>query len=170
MQGLCAVLSLLAALATPPATQQSAACSLLTSDDIEAATGAKVGISQPADYPIATGDTVHACLWSVPTQKGQVSLSLGRLPAGTTAEAIAKHNPGTDGMRAKHWAEEAKDFPDAWCSIMTPPASDKNAPMMSTCSGEVKGLLISVAFLSPTKKLTIAEAKSLLDKARARQH
>jgi hypothetical protein len=41
---------------------------------------------------------------------------------------------------------------------------------MSSCAGGMKGRILSIAFTSPTKALTIAQTKSLLDKAVARGH
>jgi hypothetical protein len=169
--GMLAVL--LAAVVWSDVGAQQSACSLLTSTDIEVATGAKPGVSHPSDYSVPAGsgksETVHICMWAVAPHKGQVSLSLGRLPAGgMSAETATKQNPGMDALRAAHWTEEAKSFGKAWCSVMTPPASQKNGLIMSTCSAEVKGMILSVTFTSPTKKLTIDQTKALLDKATGR--
>lgn len=166
-------LILLLALTWRSAAQQSSACSLLTLGDIEAATGLKAGTPHPSDYPITEGstkaDTVHACMWPITAEQGQLILSIGRLPAGMSAEVVTKHNPGIDALRAAHWTEEAKDFANGWCSIFTPPASQTHGLMMSTCSAEVKGTILSLVFTSPTRKLSIAQAKALLDKASGRQ-
>ncbi len=42
--------------------------------------------------------------------------------------------------------------------------------MMSSCSGAVKGKVLSIVFMSPSKALTIDQAKTLLDKAVGRLH
>lgn len=164
------VLGLVAALASPAAAEQSSACSLLSPTDIEVATGGKVGVSQPGDYDVPGGPnkslTVLSCTWTVPSHRGQVVISW--FPGPATDEDIAKmakNNAGTDALRAAHYKEEAKDFRNAWCSIMTPPASTKDGLMMSTCTGGVKGQVLSIVFTSPTKALTIDQAKVLLDKA-----
>jgi hypothetical protein len=169
------VLSLIALFASPVAAQQSSACSLLAPGDIEVATGAKAGATHPSDYEIPVGPnkslTVPSCTWTVPTHQGQVVISLG--PGAASDEdtvKMAKNNPGTDALRAAHYKEEAKDFPNAWCSIMTPPPSTKDGVMMSTCSAGVKGKVLSIVFMSPSKTLTIDQAKALLDKAGGRLH
>jgi len=41
---------------------------------------------------------------------------------------------------------------------------------MSACAGGVKGQALSITFTSPTKTLTIDQAKALLDKAGGRLH
>jgi len=169
------VLSLIAVLTSPAAAQQSSACSLLTPGDVEVATGAKVGATQPSDYEMPIGPnknmTVPSCTWTVPTYQGGVVISVGPgLPSDKDTIKMAKNNPGTDGLRAAHYKEEAKDFPNAWCSIMTPPPSTKDGVMMSTCSAAVKGKVLSIVFMSPSKTLTIDQAKALLDKAGGRLH
>jgi len=171
MKPLGLVLALLVALTRFAAAQQSA-CSLLTAADIQGAIGTKPSEPHPRDMdvPGGKGEKVLACLWSVPADKGQVAVSLGHLPPNMSAATAAKKNPGIDALRSAKYKEESKDFSDASCSIMTPPASEKQGLNMSSCAGGVKGMLLSVAFTSPTKKLTIAQAKTLLDKAVARGH
>jgi hypothetical protein len=70
-----------------------------------------------------------------------------------------------DGLKAKHWTEERQAFSSGWCSIMTPPASEKDAPIMSGCMAEAKGIAIAVTYLDPKQKLALDKAKALLDKA-----
>jgi hypothetical protein len=149
---------------------QSSACSLLTAADIQAATGTKPSAPHPMDMDVPghKGDKVLACLWSVPADQGQVAVSLGHLPPNMSAETAARQNPGIDALRAAHYKEESKAFGDAWCSILTPPATQKQGLIMSSCGGGMKGKILSIAFTSPTKALTIAQSKSLLDKAVAR--
>ncbi len=171
MKPLGLVLVLLIALTRLAAAQQSA-CSLLTAADIQGAIGTKPSEPHPMDMDVPghKGERVLACLWSVPADKGQVAVSLGHLPPGMSAQTAAKKNPGVDALRSAKYKEESKDFSDAWCSIMTPPASEKQGIIMSSCAGGVKGQILSVAFTSPTKALTITQAKGLLDKAVARGH
>lgn len=172
MKPLGLALGLLIALTRVGVGQQSSACSLLTATDIQAATGTKPSEPHPMDMdvPGGKGDKVFACLWSVPADQGQVAVSLGHLPPNMSAVTAAKKNPGIDALRSARYKEESKDFSDAWCSIMTPPATEKQGVNMSSCAGGAKGMILSVAFTSPTKKLTIAQAKALLDKAVARGH
>ncbi|MEP6692222.1 MAG: hypothetical protein ABJD07_13765 [Gemmatimonadaceae bacterium] len=151
------------------ATQQAAACSLLTASDIEVALGAKASAPVPSEMAMSTAPnspTAHNCMWSVAAIQGGLTLGMMTpLPPDGSVPALFKHNPGIDLLKAKHWTEEKKEFgSNAWCSIMTPPASDK-APIMSSCSAGVKGVLLSVTLLSPAKKLSIDQAKALLDKA-----
>jgi hypothetical protein len=80
---------------------------------------------------------------------------------------MSKSNVGTDAIKKANYTVVAKDFPQAWCSIMTPPPSDKDGVMLSACTGGVKGQALSITFMSPTKALTIDQAKALLDKASA---
>jgi hypothetical protein len=171
MRPLGLVLGLLIA-STRVAGAQQSACSFLTAADIQGAVGTKPSEPHPMDMdvPGKKGEKVLACLWSVPAHKGQVAVSLGHLPPGMSAQMAAKKNPGIDALRSARYKEESREFSDAWCSIMTPPASEKQGVIMSSCAGGVKGQILSVAFTSPTKALTIAQAKSLLDKAAARGH
>jgi len=99
-----------------------------------------------------------------------VVISTARLPANTTlAQALLASNPGIDAMKAQHWTEERKDFPNVMCSILTPPASQREPMFLSSCSAVAHGMVLSIAFMSPTKKLTIDQVKTLLDKAIAGQ-
>ncbi|HEY7637002.1 MAG TPA: hypothetical protein VH763_15740 [Gemmatimonadales bacterium] len=170
MKSLGLVLGLLILLPRVGAAQQSA-CSLLTAAEIQAATGTKPSEPHPmdTDVPGKKGERVLACLWSVPAHQGQVALSLGHLPPNMSAADAARQNPGIDALRKAHYKEESRAFSDAWCSILTPPAGEKQGTILSSCAGGVKGKILSVAFTSPTKALTIAQAKTLLDKAAARR-
>jgi hypothetical protein len=73
-----------------------------------------------------------------------------------------------DALRAQKWTEESKDFGNAWCAVMSPPASAKPPMYMSACAAAPKGLVLSVTYISPTKKLSIDQTKALTDKAAAR--
>ena len=70
-----------------------------------------------------------------------------------------------DALRANHYSEESRDFGGSTCSAMTPPASAKGGINMITCTAAAKGMLVSVVFTSPTKKLSIDQTKTLLDAA-----
>ncbi len=145
------------------------ACSLLISSEIDAATGAKAGAGTPSEMNVPTGqgkqETMYACWWPIAAQKAQVVVSMSRLPPGQSAQAIAKQNPGMDALRANHYSEESRDFGGSTCSAMTPPASAKGGINMITCTAAAKGMLVSVVFTSPTKKLSIDQTKTLLDAA-----
>lgn len=170
-------LILLALLTSPAAAEEKSACSLLTSSDIEAVSGGKVSASQPLHFDdIPTGRKlvkVLGCLLGV-SPVGQVALSwfVGPLTDNEIAQLIkmTKDNPGTADLKKANYKETAKDFPQAWCSTYTPPASAKDGMPMSTCVGGAKGQGLSLTFMSPSKALTIDQTKALLDKAASRVH
>jgi hypothetical protein len=169
-------LFLIVALVSPAAAEERSACSLLTSSDTESVTGGKMGVSQPLRFDdIPAGPNriikVSGCLFSVPTDSGQITISwfLGPITDEEIAQLIkmTKANVGTDGLRKANYKEVSKDFPHVWCSTLTPPASAKDGMPMSSCSGGVRGHGLSIAFMSPTKALTIDQVKALFDKVGA---
>ena len=176
MPPLSFALFLIAALVSPASAEEGSACSLLTSSDSESVTGGTTGVSQPLKFDdIPTGPNriikVTGCLFSVPTHRGQISISwfLGPITDEEIAQLIkmSKNNVGTDGLRKANYKEESKDFPLAWCSTFTPPTSAKDGMPMSSCSGGVRGHGLSITFMSPTKALTTNQAKALFDKVSA---
>ena len=171
-------LVLFALLTSPVAAEEKSACSLLTSNDIEAVSGGKVSASQPIHFDdIPSGQKVVkvlGCMWGVSTM-GQISISwfVGPLTDDEIAQLIkmTKDDPGTNDLKKANYKETAKDFPHAWCSTYTPPATALKGGMpMSTCVGGAKGHGLSLAFMSPSKPLTIDQTKALLDKAASRVH
>jgi hypothetical protein len=175
MLPLILALILAAAITSTASADPSSACSLLTPGDIEAVTGGKVSATQPLqfdDIPAGPNKSVKVlgCMWGVSTM-GQITVSWFHGPL--TGEEIAqlikmtKSNPGVDDLKKANYKEVSKDFPQAWCSIMTPPASAKDGLPLSACTGGVKGQGLSITFMSQTKALTIDQAKALLDKAAA---
>jgi hypothetical protein len=149
------------------AQKKSSACSLLTAADINAAVAGKVGEPHETNMgvsPEAASKTMGNCMWKVGDQ-GMVSV--GVMPAAKGAareEGLAKINGVYEGLKAKHWTEERQDFSNGWCSVMTPPASEKDTPIMSGCMAEAKGMAIGVTYLDPKQKLAPDKAKRLLDK------
>ena len=171
-------LVLFALLTSPAAAEEKSACSLLTSSDIEAVVGGKPTAAEPIRFDdIPSGKkTVKAygCMWGVSTM-GQVSVSWfeGPLTDAEIAQLIkmTKDNPGTADLKKANYKETVKDFPQAWCSTYTPPASaDKGGMPMSVCAGGAKGQGLTLTFMSPRKTLTIDQTKALLDKAASRVH
>ena len=75
-----------------------------------------------------------------------------------------------DQMKAQHWTEEKQDFANGSCSVMTPPAGTKDAPIMAQCFAEARGKGVMVNFMSGTRKPTLVKMKSLLDRAVAHLH
>jgi hypothetical protein len=168
--GVIAVLATLGARAESP----GAACALLTQADIDAVTGAKSGQGHPMDQDIAGAAgqhvTAYACLWPLPGASGQMLASIGPLPPGQTAKSLNTKNPGVDALRAQHYTEESKDFGDINCGAYTAPASVKDGLGMTFCAAGRSGKVVSVTYMSPAKKLSIEQAKALIDKALARVH
>jgi hypothetical protein len=171
---LLATVAALAAASVRAVDAPGAACALLTQGELDAVTGAKSGSANPMDQDVAAAQgqhvMMHACLWPVSSVHGQVAVSLAPLPPGQSAQSLAKNNVGMDALRAKHYTEEVKDFGNATCSTMTPPASDKDALAMSACTAVARGKIVSVTYMSPGKTLSIEQTKALLDKAVARVH
>ena len=171
-------LILVAALASSAAAEDTSACSLLTSTDIEAVTGGKVTASQPLqfdDMPAGPNRIIKVvgCLWGV-NPIGQVTMSWfgGPLTNDEIAQLITmtKSNPGTDAIKKANYKETVKDFPQASCSTLTPPISAKDGMPMSNCVGGIKGHGISLVFQSPSTALTIDQTKALFDKAGSHLH
>ena len=165
-----AVLGMLIALAGTDlaAQEESSTCSLLTAADINAAIAGKVGEPHRTDMGVSPGaasKTMGNCMWKVGDQG---MMAVGVMPAAKGAEreaGLAKLNEVYDGLKAKHWTEERQEFSNGWCSVMTPPASEKDTPIMSGCMAEAKGNAIAVTYLDPKQKLALDKAKALLDKA-----
>ncbi len=161
-------------LASPVAAEESAACSLLTSSEVEAATGGQVTATEPMQLDdIATDPDrimkVLGCMWGVSGPMGQLTITWfqGPLTDDEIAQLITvnKNNTDIDDMRKAHYREASKDFPAAWCSTLIPSASDKRDLLLSTCAGGVNRQGLSITFSSPTTSLTIDQAKALFDKA-----
>jgi hypothetical protein len=161
------VVSLGVVLAFEVTQQQSSVCSLLTAAEIGAVAGSKAGEGQPGGSPNAQNGQMTMCMWSVPAQTGGMTLSTGALPPGTSATTIAKQSTGM--LRGAKYTIVEKDYDTIWCSVATPPASDKSAPILTTCAGGAKGRVFSLSFMSGTKKLALDETKALLEKAIGRQ-
>jgi hypothetical protein len=113
------VLSLIALFTSPAVAEQSSACSLLTSSDIEVVTGGKMGVTQPLhfdDVPAGPNRSmkVLGCLYAVPSQQGQIAISWFTGPV--TDEDIAKlitmskNNVGTDALRKANYKESQRIF------------------------------------------------------------
>ena len=143
-------------------------CALLTSGEVVAAVGG-TGQSQESNIVIpegpSKGETLGGCMWAAYNQ-GMVSISMIRAPQGAQREAgLAKLRDGFQRLKAKGWTEEKKEFTNAKCALMTPPASpEKDIPVMTGCVAEAKGVAISVGYMGRTS-VPIEKVKTLLDKA-----
>ena len=143
-------------------------CALLTSGEVVAAVGG-TGQSQESNIVIpegpSKGETLGGCMWAADNQ-GMVSISMIRAPQGAMREAgLAKLGEAFQRLKAKGWTEEKKEFSNAKCALMTPPASSKkDIPVMTGCFAEAKGMGISVGYMGRTS-VPIEKVKTLLDKA-----
>ena len=146
-------------------------CALLTSGEVVAAVGG-TGQSQESNIVIpegpSKGETLGGCMWAADNQ-GMVSISMIRALQGAQREAgLAKLRDGFQRLKAKGWTEEKKEFSNAKCALMTPPASaKKDIPVMTGCFAEAKGMAISVGYMGKTS-VPIETVKTLLDKALGR--
>ena len=163
MKSLSAVVGLVLVISAFDVRQKGSACSLLTAAEIGTIVGAKVGEPQPGGPAAGSG-----CMWPVQADRGGLSLSVAPLPPGTTGAAITKKNAGMDALKGAKYTFVEKDYPNAYCSIASPPASQKDGVYLSSCGGGT-GTVVSVAYMSATKKLTLEQVKALFDKALSRQ-
>lgn len=143
-------------------------CALLSSGEVVAAVGG-TGQSQESNIIIpegpSKGETLGGCMWAADDQ-GMVSISMIRAPQGAMREAgLAKLREAFQRLKDKGWTEEKKEFSNAKCALMTPPASSKkDVPVMTGCFAEAKGMGISVGYMGRTS-VPIEKVKTLLDKA-----
>ena len=157
------------------AEQKMHACALLTSGEVGSAIGeGQVGQSQESDIVIpegpSKGKTMGVCMWPIHDRQSMVSVNIIPVSQGAQrAEGLAKFKEAFDKLKAKGWTEEKKEFGKSTCVIMTPPSSEKNAPILTSCITEAKGMGISVVSMSK-KKVSMEKVKTLLDKALGRIH
>ncbi len=103
------------------------------------------------------------CAWLV--RQTSVSLAVIRAPRGPEREAgLAKLRQVFEGLKAKGWREEKKDYPNAKCVVMTPPPSEEKMPKSTGCFGEAKGMAISVGAYTTATGFPPEKVKALLDK------
>ena len=171
------IATLFSALILTPSSSYAAqapahACTLLTVAEIGSAVGGQVGSSQESSITIpngpSKGQTMAGCMWKV-GDRDMVSINVIPALQGAEREAgLAGLNKVFEGLKAKGWTEDKRTIGNARCSVMTPPASQKDVPLMSGCMAEAKGLALSVGSMSPTKQAAMEQLKTLLDKATTR--
>jgi hypothetical protein len=166
---LASLVGLLLALAWTDLAAQQPACTLLTPEDVETTTGAKLLEPHKTNMIIPSGpqkgQEVNGCMWGVPG-RGMVSISMMPMPEGISRDAaMAKLEETYAQLRAQHWTEERKTFPDGFCSIMAPPPGKEDTPIMAGCITEAKGQVVSSVFMSPTQHLSMGQTRALMDKA-----
>jgi len=154
------------------AAQVPQACTLITTEELKAAFGG-TGDAHKTELQIpsgpAKGQTMNGCMWSIGEQ-GMLTLSVMPAMKGAAREAgIAQLRQVYASLLAKGWTEEKKEIPGGNCSQMTPPASEKDAPMMVGCMAEAKGQAISIGTLGKTK-YSIEQVKPFFDKVVKRIH
>jgi hypothetical protein len=153
-----------------PATTH--ACGLLTGAEIGSAVGTQAGPAQENNVVIpegpSKGQTIAMCAWRLgPRDIVRVSVAPA-LQGASRAQGLASLNQSFDAMKAQGWREDAKSFGDIRCSTMTPPPAERDAPLMTGCMGEVKGMAVSISSMSATKQVAIEPVKDLFDKAAER--
>jgi hypothetical protein len=159
-----------AAAAAQTATKNAHTCTLLTSAEVVAAVGGS-GQAQETSTVLksgpAKGETMGGCMWAADNQ-GMVNISTIRAAQGAQREAgLAGIRAAFATLRTKGWTEETKAFPDARCSLMTPPPGQQTAAVMTGCMAEVGGMAISVGYMGK-QRVPIETVKALLDKAAGR--
>ena len=144
---------------------------MLTTSEVVTAVGVK-GQSQETDTVIPSGpskgETMRGCMWTADNQ-GMVTISMLRALQGARREAgLAALRGAFEKLKSRGWTEESKAFPNARCSLMTPPSSaPKNVPVLTGCFAEAKGMGISVGYMGKAS-VPVETVKTLLDKAVAR--
>jgi hypothetical protein len=148
------------------------ACSLLSADDIAAATGVKVGEGHESDTPITAGpqkgETLRSCTWKLGAQ-GMVSVHV--VPAATGGArdtGLGKIRQTMDQLKSQGWSEDKQTFGSVTCSTMTPPPAQKSMPVAAGCMGEAKGMGVGVGSMAPGSAVALAKMKALFDKATSR--
>jgi len=139
---------------------------------VGSAIGVQPGPSQENNVVIpegpSRGQTIAMCAWRLgPMDMVRVSIAPA-LQGAQRAQGLAALSQSFDAMKADGWKEEAKSFGDIRCSVMTPPANERDAPLMTGCMGEAKGKAVSISSISATKQVPIDPIKDLFDKAAAR--
>jgi hypothetical protein len=168
------VLGLVGALAWSGLSAQQA-CTLLTPADIETITGTKAkGGPHPTNMIIPEGpqkgQPLNGCMWGT-DGNGMVNVSLMPMPQGVSREAaLAKLEEVYAQLKAQKWTQEEKDYPDGRCTIVSPPLTQKDAPILSGCVIEKRGMVMSAGFMSPTVKLSMDKTRALTDKVAGHMH
>jgi len=170
--GVLAVAPLAANAAPGPGFPRVRACSLLTPSEISSAIGAQPGPSREDNVVIpdgpSKGESMATCMW--PTgQMDMVTVSAVKALQGAQRDAALKDlDNSVADMKQQGWTEEKQDINGARCSIMTPPRQETDAPNMTGCFVEAKGVALSVGTMARAKKVAIQPIKDLLDKAISR--
>jgi len=167
--GAAFIISAAAADAAPSSVR---ACTLLTPAEISTALGTQPGPSHEDSFAIpdgpSKGDRMASCMWPL-TGMDMVTVSAVRALQGAQRDAaLTDLDNAASDMKSHGWTEERQDIGGARCSTMAPPAAEKDAPMMTGCFVEAKGVALSVGAMNKTKKLAMQPVKDLLDKAVAR--
>ncbi len=146
------------------------ACSLLTTAELEAALGAKVGRTDERDIAITEGpykgETMSFCTWSVGSTYVTLSVLRQVLTGEQRAAGLAKLREAVEGLKKKGWTVEPANVAGAACSTARPPASESSAVPFVGCLMERKGFAFSVYVFRSA--VTPQQVKALADKVAAR--
>jgi hypothetical protein len=139
--------------------KSSNVCALLTAKDISAAVGGSAGQSHETSMGASPG-----CMWGPTEGQGMVTYSVFALPQGAQREqGLAKLREVTERLKQKGWKEDKAAIAGGSCSMLTPPPSEKDAPVTTGCLAEAKGMGVAVSYLGK-KSLAIENVKALLEK------
>ena len=163
------VLSLLA-----PASRnaiQNASCSALTASEIEAAVGSKPAQSEPTDMDDGKGQRMLGCIWTIQSQKIQVTFGTGRLPAGAASDHLRLLTSNrADGLAAGAGIHRREEGISEYELLLRGPAIDaqrRDVHVHMLCDREVVARFDRPH--EPEQEALDRSAKTLLDKAAARQ-
>jgi hypothetical protein len=160
---------LFAATATNGWSQTKPPCSLLTATDVSGAGASGQGIASSMNYPDGTpkGGVMQMCNWPM-TTGGAIMMSVAPMRQGFSRDAIMTMlNQSWHELTTKGWIEEKQDFGGISCFLMTPPATEKGAPMPTSCTAFVKGTVMSIVSMGKVK-VPMETVKKLVESATGR--
>ena len=147
------------------------ACSLLTTAELEAALGAKVGRTDERDIAITEGpykgETMSTCSWVVGSAYVGLNVLRQVLTGEQRAAGLARLRQALEDLQKKGWTIERANIAGAACSTARPPASESGALPVVECLMESKGFAFSL-YVFTRATLTPQQVKALADKAAAR--
>jgi len=169
------LMSWLAAAAVLPsiAMAQHGPCSLLTAADVEAAAGGapvRHVLTEPGRIGIghAAGKPIRLCSWSVGAPLSEVHVTLvAGLDGQAQSEVVTILSGEMNRLHRSGWHEDTQDSDGIHCSVLVQPKATR-PPKISTCLGPAKNAVLLVDLRSPTRVLTLDEARKLFDQAAAR--
>jgi len=152
------------------AQKPPAGCPLLTSAEINAATGMKVGEAHETsmNVPVNGGKSkapMSGCMWRLGEQ-GMVNVSVLQAPPSKEdrEKGLAGLRQTYDLLKSKGWTVTENKLGDTMCSSATPPkAESDHTPAMTGCFAASKGFVYSVGVMGPHFKTAPEKVKGLAD-------